>query len=141
MGSTETDDSAAACGSAFLNLRAVSPTRAPHAPRAPRARCGRTHRCPAPPARLTSPLSPADSPGVPPSANAHHLFRGFSFVASSLAQEASQQEAPTPVHPVVQVPAEPARPPAQASRACASGPWGAGCGVALPLLTLAPERG
>lgn len=46
--------------------------------------------------------TPTDSPGVPPSANAHHLFRGFSFVASSLAQEASQQEAPTPVHPVVQ---------------------------------------
>ncbi|XP_039738223.1 ribosomal protein S6 kinase alpha-2 [Pteropus medius] len=47
--------------------------------------------------------TPTDSPGVPPSANAHHLFRGFSFVASSLAQEASQQEAPSaPVHPVVQ---------------------------------------
>ncbi|XP_023380522.1 ribosomal protein S6 kinase alpha-2-like [Pteropus vampyrus] len=58
---------------------------------------------PAPLERLTSPLLPADSPGVPPSANAHHLFRGFSFVASSLAQEASQQEAPSaPVHPVVQ---------------------------------------
>lgn len=26
----------------------------------------------------------SDSPGVPPSANAHELFRGFSFVASSL---------------------------------------------------------
>uniref|UniRef100_A0A452R0F5 Ribosomal protein S6 kinase n=1 Tax=Ursus americanus TaxID=9643 RepID=A0A452R0F5_URSAM len=32
--------------------------------------------------------TPTDSPGVPPSANAHHLFRGFSFVASSLVQEA-----------------------------------------------------
>lgn len=28
-----------------------------------------------------------DSPGVPPSANAHELFRGFSFVAPSLAEE------------------------------------------------------
>uniref|UniRef100_A0A452R0K6 Ribosomal protein S6 kinase n=1 Tax=Ursus americanus TaxID=9643 RepID=A0A452R0K6_URSAM len=33
--------------------------------------------------------TPTDSPGVPPSANAHHLFRGFSFVASSLVQEPS----------------------------------------------------
>uniref|UniRef100_A0A8C7E245 non-specific serine/threonine protein kinase n=1 Tax=Naja naja TaxID=35670 RepID=A0A8C7E245_NAJNA len=31
--------------------------------------------------------TPTDSPGVPPSANAHHLFRGFSFVASNLGQE------------------------------------------------------
>lgn len=46
----------------------------------------------------------SDSPGVPPSANAHHLFRGFSFVASSLAQEPSQQELlKVPVHPIVQV--------------------------------------
>uniref|UniRef100_A0A8C2D7B6 Ribosomal protein S6 kinase n=1 Tax=Cyprinus carpio TaxID=7962 RepID=A0A8C2D7B6_CYPCA len=28
--------------------------------------------------------TPTDSPGVPPSANAHQLFRGFSFVASNL---------------------------------------------------------
>uniref|UniRef100_G1SI78 non-specific serine/threonine protein kinase n=2 Tax=Oryctolagus cuniculus TaxID=9986 RepID=G1SI78_RABIT len=47
--------------------------------------------------------TPTDSPGVPPSANAHHLFRGFSFVASSLAQESSQQEPhQVPVHPIVQ---------------------------------------
>ncbi|XP_040821134.1 ribosomal protein S6 kinase alpha-2 isoform X1 [Ochotona curzoniae] len=47
--------------------------------------------------------TPTDSPGVPPSANAHHLFRGFSFVASSLAQEPSQQELlKVPVHPIVQ---------------------------------------
>lgn len=26
-------------------------------------------------------MSVSDSPGVPPSANAHQLFRGFSFVA------------------------------------------------------------
>ncbi|XP_058938875.1 ribosomal protein S6 kinase alpha-2 isoform X4 [Kogia breviceps] len=47
--------------------------------------------------------TPTDSPGVPPSANAHHLFRGFSFVASSLAQEPSQQDGPrATVHPIVQ---------------------------------------
>ncbi|EGW13520.1 ribosomal protein S6 kinase alpha-2 isoform X1 [Cricetulus griseus] len=47
--------------------------------------------------------TPTDSPGVPPSANAHHLFRGFSFVASSLVQEPSQQEMPkAPIHPIVQ---------------------------------------
>ena len=49
-------------------------------------------------------LLPADSPGVPPSANAHHLFRGFSFVASSLVQEASPQDLhKATVHPIVQV--------------------------------------
>ncbi|XP_011790343.1 PREDICTED: ribosomal protein S6 kinase alpha-2 isoform X1 [Colobus angolensis palliatus] len=47
--------------------------------------------------------TPTDSPGVPPSANAHHLFRGFSFVASSLIQEPSQQDLhKVPVHPIVQ---------------------------------------
>ncbi|XP_052025869.1 ribosomal protein S6 kinase alpha-2 isoform X2 [Apodemus sylvaticus] len=47
--------------------------------------------------------TPTDSPGVPPSANAHHLFRGFSFVASSLVQEHSQQDVPkVPIHPIVQ---------------------------------------
>ncbi|TEA24989.1 hypothetical protein DBR06_SOUSAS6510019 [Sousa chinensis] len=47
--------------------------------------------------------TPTDSPGVPPSANAHHLFRGFSFVASSLAQEPSQQDLhKAAVHPIVQ---------------------------------------
>ncbi|XP_007107885.1 ribosomal protein S6 kinase alpha-2 isoform X3 [Physeter macrocephalus] len=48
--------------------------------------------------------TPTDSPGVPPSANAHHLFRGFSFVASSLAQEPSQQDVHrATVHPIVQI--------------------------------------
>lgn len=48
--------------------------------------------------------SPTDSPGVPPSANAHHLFRGFSFVASNLVQEPAQQEVhKITVHPIVQV--------------------------------------
>ncbi|KAM6464298.1 ribosomal protein S6 kinase alpha-2 isoform 1-T1 [Liasis olivaceus] len=47
--------------------------------------------------------TPTDSPGVPPSANAHHLFRGFSFVASSLVQEPVQQEPhKVTVHPIVQ---------------------------------------
>uniref|UniRef100_A0A7N4NWC7 non-specific serine/threonine protein kinase n=1 Tax=Sarcophilus harrisii TaxID=9305 RepID=A0A7N4NWC7_SARHA len=43
--------------------------------------------------------TPTDSPGVPPSANAHHLFRGFSFVASSLVQEPAQQD----LHKVTQL--------------------------------------
>ncbi|XP_019483725.1 PREDICTED: ribosomal protein S6 kinase alpha-2 [Hipposideros armiger] len=44
-----------------------------------------------------------NSPGVPPSANAHHLFRGFSFVASTLVQEPSQQDVhKATVHPIVQ---------------------------------------
>ncbi|XP_042638191.1 ribosomal protein S6 kinase alpha-2 [Orycteropus afer afer] len=47
--------------------------------------------------------TPTDSPGVPPSANAHHLFRGFSFVASSLVQEPSQQDLhKVTAHPIVQ---------------------------------------
>ncbi|XP_075267929.1 ribosomal protein S6 kinase alpha-2 isoform X2 [Opisthocomus hoazin] len=47
--------------------------------------------------------TPTDSPGVPPSANAHHLFRGFSFVASNLVQEPGQQDAhKIAVHPIVQ---------------------------------------
>uniref|UniRef100_A0A8C0J7W7 Uncharacterized protein n=1 Tax=Chelonoidis abingdonii TaxID=106734 RepID=A0A8C0J7W7_CHEAB len=49
-------------------------------------------------------VSSADSPGVPPSANAHHLFRGFSFIASSLVQEPSQPDLhKITVHPIVQV--------------------------------------
>ncbi|XP_060609701.1 ribosomal protein S6 kinase alpha-2 isoform X2 [Anolis sagrei] len=47
--------------------------------------------------------TPTDSPGVPPSANAHNLFRGFSFVASTLVQEPAQQELhKVIVHPIVQ---------------------------------------
>lgn len=30
-----------------------------------------------------------DSPGIPPSANTHQLFRGFSFVATNQSQEPS----------------------------------------------------
>ncbi|CAM9885049.1 unnamed protein product [Bubo scandiacus] len=47
--------------------------------------------------------TPTDSPGVPPSANAHHLFRGFSFVASNLVQEPTQQDLhKITIHPIVQ---------------------------------------
>ncbi|NXU15851.1 KS6A2 kinase, partial [Pardalotus punctatus] len=47
--------------------------------------------------------TPTDSPGVPPSANAHHLFRGFSFVAPNLVQEPAQQDVhKITVHPIVQ---------------------------------------
>lgn len=35
--------------------------------------------------------TPKDSPGVPPSANAHELFRGFSFVAPTLLEEDSHR--------------------------------------------------
>ncbi|XP_078504843.1 ribosomal protein S6 kinase alpha-2 isoform X1 [Lissotriton helveticus] len=47
--------------------------------------------------------TPTDSPGVPPSANAHHLFRGFSFVAPNLGQEYMQQDVhKLTAHPIVQ---------------------------------------
>ncbi|GCC24256.1 hypothetical protein chiPu_0002656 [Chiloscyllium punctatum] len=36
--------------------------------------------------------TPIDSPGVPPSANTHQLFRGFSFVATNLGQEHTQSD-------------------------------------------------
>ncbi|KAJ6664624.1 hypothetical protein lerEdw1_006197 [Lerista edwardsae] len=63
-----------------------------------------TSRTPTAVLRLESYLaSSADSPGVPPSANAHHLFRGFSFVASSLVQEPVQQELhKITINPIVQ---------------------------------------
>ncbi|XP_056616623.1 ribosomal protein S6 kinase alpha-2 isoform X2 [Triplophysa dalaica] len=48
--------------------------------------------------------TPTDSPGVPPSANAHQLFRGFSFVASNLDQEQPLTETkPISVNPIVQL--------------------------------------
>uniref|UniRef100_A0A9J7ZB30 non-specific serine/threonine protein kinase n=1 Tax=Cyprinus carpio carpio TaxID=630221 RepID=A0A9J7ZB30_CYPCA len=47
--------------------------------------------------------TPTDSPGVPPSANAHQLFRGFSFVASNLGQEQPLAETKqNSVNPIVQ---------------------------------------
>uniref|UniRef100_A0A674F7V8 Ribosomal protein S6 kinase n=1 Tax=Salmo trutta TaxID=8032 RepID=A0A674F7V8_SALTR len=38
--------------------------------------------------------TPTDSPGIPPSANTHQLFRGFSFVATNLDQEHYSPERP-----------------------------------------------
>uniref|UniRef100_A0A8C2WTS0 non-specific serine/threonine protein kinase n=1 Tax=Cyclopterus lumpus TaxID=8103 RepID=A0A8C2WTS0_CYCLU len=35
--------------------------------------------------------TPTDSPGIPPSANTHQLFRGFSFVATNQSQEPSRE--------------------------------------------------
>ncbi|XP_076141152.1 ribosomal protein S6 kinase alpha-2 isoform X3 [Alosa pseudoharengus] len=47
--------------------------------------------------------TPTDSPGVPASANAHQLFRGFSFIATNLTQEQSIVETrQTVVNPIVQ---------------------------------------
>ena len=37
----------------------------------------------------------SDSPGIPPSATAHELFRGFSFVAPALLDD--NHEAPNPL--------------------------------------------
>ncbi|XP_072769736.1 ribosomal protein S6 kinase alpha-1 isoform X2 [Nerophis lumbriciformis] len=48
--------------------------------------------------------TPKDSPGVPPSAGAHQLFRGFSFIASTLLEEEGLVEpVQPPPHPVVQL--------------------------------------
>ncbi|XP_016372260.1 ribosomal protein S6 kinase 2 alpha-like isoform X7 [Sinocyclocheilus rhinocerous] len=47
--------------------------------------------------------TPKDSPGVPPSAGAHQLFRGFSFVATAMLEEEGKEEpSQPPPHPVVQ---------------------------------------
>ncbi|XP_051502937.1 ribosomal protein S6 kinase alpha-1 isoform X1 [Myxocyprinus asiaticus] len=47
--------------------------------------------------------TPKDSPGVPPSAGAHQLFRGFSFVATAMLEEEGIEEpSKPPPHPVVQ---------------------------------------
>ncbi|XP_066528117.1 ribosomal protein S6 kinase alpha-1 isoform X3 [Hoplias malabaricus] len=47
--------------------------------------------------------TPKDSPGVPPSAGAHQLFRGFSFVATAmLEEEGAEVLVQPPPHPVVQ---------------------------------------
>ncbi|XP_075051877.1 ribosomal protein S6 kinase alpha-1 isoform X2 [Mixophyes fleayi] len=43
--------------------------------------------------------TPRDSPGIPPSAGAHQLFRGFSFVAPSI-----NEDVKTSVSPVLSVP-------------------------------------
>ncbi|KAM9206003.1 ribosomal protein S6 kinase alpha-3 isoform 2-T2 [Mergus octosetaceus] len=46
--------------------------------------------------------TPKDSPGIPPSANAHQLFRGFSFVAIASDDE-SQSMQTVGVHSIVQL--------------------------------------
>ncbi|XP_048400208.1 ribosomal protein S6 kinase alpha-6 isoform X3 [Stegostoma tigrinum] len=46
--------------------------------------------------------TPKDSPGIPPSANAHQLFRGFSFVATNAVEEV-QSTPLSAVHPIVQL--------------------------------------
>ncbi|MBN3297701.1 KS6AA kinase, partial [Amia calva] len=47
--------------------------------------------------------TPKDSPGMPPSAGAHQLFRGFSFVATGMLEEEGKEEPSRPTtHPVVQ---------------------------------------
>uniref|UniRef100_A0A8I5Y5G7 non-specific serine/threonine protein kinase n=1 Tax=Rattus norvegicus TaxID=10116 RepID=A0A8I5Y5G7_RAT len=47
--------------------------------------------------------TPRDSPGIPPSAGAHQLFRGFSFVATGLMEDDSKPRATqAPLHSVVQ---------------------------------------
>lgn len=50
------------------------------------------------------PTIPADSPGIPASAGAHQLFRGFSFVATGLMEDDGKPRATqAPLHSVVQV--------------------------------------
>lgn len=50
------------------------------------------------------PPASADSPGIPPSAGAHQLFRGFSFVATGLMEDDGKPRATqAPLHAVVQV--------------------------------------
>ncbi|KAH0503142.1 Ribosomal protein S6 kinase alpha-1 [Microtus ochrogaster] len=47
--------------------------------------------------------TPRDSPGIPPSAGAHQLFRGFSFVATGLMEDDGKSRATqAPLHSVVQ---------------------------------------
>lgn len=49
-------------------------------------------------------LSLTDSPGIPPSAGAHQLFRGFSFVATGLMEDDGKpRTTQAPLHSVVQV--------------------------------------
>ena len=54
-------------------------------------------------------LAYPDSPGIPPSANTHQLFRGFSFVATNQNQEptvatvAPSRQEVTNINPMAQV--------------------------------------
>uniref|UniRef100_A0A8C7WE35 non-specific serine/threonine protein kinase n=1 Tax=Oncorhynchus mykiss TaxID=8022 RepID=A0A8C7WE35_ONCMY len=45
--------------------------------------------------------TPTDSPGIPPSANTHQLFRGFSFVATNLDQDLKYPINVVPLHDCV----------------------------------------
>ncbi|KAF3686337.1 Ribosomal protein S6 kinase alpha-2 [Channa argus] len=53
--------------------------------------------------------TPTDSPGIPPSANTHQLFRGFSFVATNQNQEPSvatvapSRQEVNEINPIVQI--------------------------------------
>ncbi|XP_065433211.1 ribosomal protein S6 kinase alpha-1 isoform X9 [Chrysemys picta bellii] len=47
--------------------------------------------------------TPKDSPGIPPSAGAHQLFRGFSFVATGLMEDGMVKPTQAPLHSVVQL--------------------------------------
>uniref|UniRef100_A0A8C3S6L3 non-specific serine/threonine protein kinase n=1 Tax=Chelydra serpentina TaxID=8475 RepID=A0A8C3S6L3_CHESE len=44
--------------------------------------------------------TPKDSPGIPPSAGAHQLFRGFSFVATGLMEDGMVKPTQAPLHSV-----------------------------------------
>ncbi|XP_075765029.1 ribosomal protein S6 kinase alpha-1 isoform X3 [Pelodiscus sinensis] len=46
--------------------------------------------------------TPKDSPGIPPSAGAHQLFRGFSFVAAGMMEDGKAKPAQAPLNSVVQ---------------------------------------
>ncbi|XP_062818215.1 ribosomal protein S6 kinase alpha-1 isoform X3 [Anolis carolinensis] len=46
--------------------------------------------------------TPKDSPGIPPSAGAHQLFRGFSFVASGTIEDEKAKSPTVPLHSAVQ---------------------------------------
>ncbi|XP_025054545.1 ribosomal protein S6 kinase alpha-1 isoform X4 [Alligator sinensis] len=46
--------------------------------------------------------TPKDSPGIPPSAGAHQLFRGFSFVATGMMEDGKVKSTQAPLNSVVQ---------------------------------------
>ncbi|XP_060640473.1 ribosomal protein S6 kinase alpha-1 isoform X1 [Anolis sagrei] len=46
--------------------------------------------------------TPKDSPGIPPSAGAHQLFRGFSFVATGTIEDEKTKSPTVPLHSAVQ---------------------------------------
>lgn len=76
------------------------------------------------------PPAPTDSPGIPPSAGAHQLFRGFSFVATGLMEDDSKSRTTqAPLHSVVQVSGQVLLPqvlPYPETRAAQLGSWAPG---------------